>query len=159
MANIIYLSLSGDKQGLISAGCSTMASVGNLHQSGHEDEIFVYELNTSVTREDNIACYPLQIRKPIDKSTPLLSQALGDKEVLTCTFSLYRTAMAGGNECYFKIKLLGGLITDINAIYPNSLTHNDLQPSESLSFKFNTIEWEHVTARTSSYLFWQDTVI
>lgn len=159
MANIIYLSLTGDKQGLISAGCSTMASIGNLHQSGHEDEIFVYELNTSVIREDNVSFYPLQIRKPIDKSTPLLSQALGDKEKLTCELSLYRTAMAGGNELYFKIRLLGGIISGINAVYPNSLTHNDLQPSESVSFKFNTIEWEHVAARTSSYLFWQDTVM
>lgn len=29
MANISYLSLSGETQGLISAGCSTLDSVGN----------------------------------------------------------------------------------------------------------------------------------
>ena len=125
MANIIYLSLNGDKQGLISAGCSTMASIGNLHQSGHEDEIFVYELNTSVMREDNVSFYPLQIRKPIDKSTPLLSQALGDNEKVNCDLSLLWTALAGANELYFKILLFGGIISGSTAVDPNSLTHKE----------------------------------
>ena len=35
MANISYLSLSGETQGLISAGCSTLDSVGNKAQPEH----------------------------------------------------------------------------------------------------------------------------
>lgn len=36
MANISYLSLSGETQGLISAGCSTLDSVGNKAQPEHK---------------------------------------------------------------------------------------------------------------------------
>ena len=42
MANMSYLSLSGETQGLISAGCSTLDSVGNKAQPGHKDQIMVY---------------------------------------------------------------------------------------------------------------------
>ena len=35
MANISYLSLSGETQGLISAGCSTLDSVGNKAHPHH----------------------------------------------------------------------------------------------------------------------------
>ena len=41
MANISYLSLSGETQGLISAGCSTLDSVGNKAQPEHKDQIIV----------------------------------------------------------------------------------------------------------------------
>ncbi len=41
MANRIYLRLEGNKQGLISKGCSSQESIGNKYQRGHEDQIFV----------------------------------------------------------------------------------------------------------------------
>ncbi|VEB94197.1 Hcp family T6SS protein CtsH2 [Citrobacter koseri] len=43
MSNIIYLTLEGDIQGKISAGCGSLASVGNRYQLGHENEIFVFQ--------------------------------------------------------------------------------------------------------------------
>jgi type VI secretion system Hcp family effector len=39
MSNLIYLTLEGDIQGQISAGCGSQSSVGNRYQQGHEDEI------------------------------------------------------------------------------------------------------------------------
>ncbi|EKD9556154.1 type VI secretion system tube protein Hcp, partial [Salmonella enterica] len=44
MGNLIYLTLEGNIQGQISAGCSSQASVGNRHQLGHENAIFVFSL-------------------------------------------------------------------------------------------------------------------
>ncbi|RKS59391.1 type VI secretion system Hcp family effector [Photorhabdus asymbiotica] len=35
MSYMIYLSLNGKKQGLISARCSTLDSIGNRYQNGH----------------------------------------------------------------------------------------------------------------------------
>lgn len=109
-----------------------------------------------ITRQDNVSLNPVEIRKPIDKATPLLAQALGDNEKLTCEFLFYRTSQAGGNELYFKMVLRDAIINDIQFFYPNSLTHNETQPQESISFKFASIEWEHVVARTSSFLLWTD---
>ncbi|WP_233973648.1 type VI secretion system tube protein TssD, partial [Pectobacterium versatile] len=49
MASIIYLKINGERQGLISAGASSVDSIGNKYQSGHEDEIFIYELMNQFT--------------------------------------------------------------------------------------------------------------
>lgn len=73
MANIIYLSVTGNKQGLISRGASTIDSIGNKYQAGHEDEILVFEVSSGMSMGQNVNFQPLDIRKPIDKSSPLLA--------------------------------------------------------------------------------------
>lgn len=156
MANIIHLSITGNKQGRISSGCGTEKSIGNKWQKGHEDEIFIYEANNSVSSEDNISFHPFTLRKPIDKATPLLLQALNDKEMLECMFNFYRTSSNGGNELYYKIKLTKVRIKEINYVFPNSLSHNDLQPQEIVSLSFATITMEHITANTSAWANWKD---
>ncbi|PXB01878.1 Hcp family type VI secretion system effector [Pectobacterium carotovorum] len=158
MASIIYLKINGERQGLISAGASSVDSIGNKYQSGHEDEIFIYELMNQFTRLENVSLHPVDIRKPIDKSTPLLAQALNDKEKLNCEFLLYRTSSLGGHEAFFKISLKDVIINDIRYFYPHSLTDNDGQPQENVSFKFSSITLEHVIARTSSYMLWSDSI-
>lgn len=42
MSDIIYLTLKGNKQGLISAGCSSYDSIGNKYQENHKDQILIY---------------------------------------------------------------------------------------------------------------------
>lgn len=155
MASIIYLSISGERQGTISSGCGTEKSIGNKWQKGHENEIFVYEASNIVTSEDNLSLHPFTIRKPIDKATPLLLQALNDKESLKCYFNFFRVSPTGGNENYFKVMLEKARVVEINYLYPSSLTHNDLQPQESISFKFATMTFEHITANTSAWVSWQ----
>ncbi|WP_419720946.1 hypothetical protein [Pectobacterium carotovorum] len=54
------------------------------------------------------------------------------------------------------MKFRDALISNIRFFYPNSLTHNEVQPQESVSFKFASIEWEHVIARTSAYMLLQN---
>lgn len=49
MSNIVYLTVTGEQQGSISAGCGTTESIGNRWQSGHEDEIFTFSLLNSIT--------------------------------------------------------------------------------------------------------------
>lgn len=158
MANIIYLKLQGNKQGLISRGCSTMDSIGNKFQNGHEDEILIHELSSNLSMDQNVSFQPIDIRKPIDKASPLLSQSLTSNEILTCDFSFYRTSMNGGLELYYKIKLTEASIVNIHCFYPNSITQNQAQPEESLSIRFKSITWEHVKAGTSTYSIWDERV-
>ncbi|EAB0834835.1 TPA: type VI secretion system tube protein Hcp, partial [Escherichia coli] len=49
MSNIVYLTVTGEQQGSISAGCGTTESIGNRWQSGHENEIFTFSLANSIT--------------------------------------------------------------------------------------------------------------
>ncbi|MCE1635987.1 type VI secretion system tube protein Hcp, partial [Enterobacter hormaechei] len=80
MSYMIYLSLNGKKQGLISAGCSTLDSIGNRYQKGHEDQIQVLSLNHSISRQQNVSHQPIQFIKPVDKSSPLLEMAIDSNE-------------------------------------------------------------------------------
>ncbi|MCE1658640.1 type VI secretion system tube protein Hcp, partial [Enterobacter hormaechei] len=97
-------------------------------QKGHEDEILVNELSSNLSMHQNVNFQPIDIRKPIDKSSPLLSQALTSNEILTCEFFFYRTSMNGGLELYYKVKLTEASLVNINFFCPNSITHNDAQP-------------------------------
>ncbi|WP_110971659.1 type VI secretion system tube protein TssD [Pseudomonas huaxiensis] len=54
MANHSYLSITGKKMGLISAGCSTQASIGNKCQVGHTDQILILALNHAMTSVSNL---------------------------------------------------------------------------------------------------------
>ncbi|ATZ96005.1 Hcp family type VI secretion system effector [Dickeya fangzhongdai] len=158
MANIIYLSIEGKSQGLISSGCGSYDSIGNKWQKGHEDEILVYELNNWVDRVDNVNYHPVEIRKPIDKSTPLLLTALNDNEYLECKFLFYRTNGNGSLEVYFSITLQNAKINNIKMNYPNSATHNDSQPDEMISFTYKTMLCEHIKAGTSAYCLWDSSL-
>lgn len=156
MANIIYLTINSNKQGLISRGASALDSIGNKYQKGHENEILIFELSSNISMQQNVIFQPLDIIKPIDKSSPLLAQALTNNEILTCEFSFYRTSINGGLEIYYKIKLTEATIVNLHCFYPNSVTHNDAQPEENISMRFKSITWEHVMAGTSAYSIWDD---
>ncbi|WP_163462588.1 type VI secretion system tube protein TssD, partial [Klebsiella michiganensis] len=78
---LIYLTLEGNIQGKISAGCGSQASVGNRYQLGHEDEIFVFSLMQKAGGTgDRIYHRGLQFCKLLDKSSPLISNAINNNE-------------------------------------------------------------------------------
>ncbi|WP_077245057.1 Hcp family type VI secretion system effector [Dickeya dadantii] len=151
MSHIIYLTLEGNQQGLISSGCSTFDSIGNRYQKGHEDQIQVLGLNHTITREENIAHHPIQLIKPIDKSSPLLGVSVTSNESLTATFFFYRTNLAGQLEVFYELKLTDARIVEVSATYPHSLNDSDSLPYEVIMLRYNTIEWTHKTAGTSGY--------
>ncbi|HAT3810128.1 TPA: Hcp family type VI secretion system effector [Morganella morganii] len=151
MANRIYLQLEGNKQGLISKGCSSPESIGNKYQRGHEDQIFVYSFSHDIFREKNTIHHPVIISKPIDKSSPLLGVSITENEILTCELIFYRTGISGIQEKYYTVKLTKAAIVNISSHYPNALTHNDAQPHESITFSYESITWRHCSSGTSGY--------
>ncbi|EKT56368.1 type VI secretion system tube protein TssD [Providencia sneebia] len=61
-------------------------------------------------------------------------------------------------EPYYKVKLTKAGIVNLTCFYPNSCTHNDYQPQESVSFKYESITWEHLAAGTSAYSIWEERI-
>ncbi|ERK09273.1 Secreted protein Hcp [Serratia fonticola AU-AP2C] len=59
---------------------------------------------------------------------------------------------------FYTIKLTNVAIIDVNIFYPNSSTHNESQPQESISLKYESISWQHHIAGTSGYSIWDDRV-
>jgi type VI secretion system Hcp family effector len=72
MANHSYMTINGKEQGLISAGCSTLDSIGNTCQDGHRDEILVLSFQHHIANRGNVNAAthgPVVITKNIDKSS------------------------------------------------------------------------------------------
>ncbi len=158
MANLIYLTLNGEKQGLISAGCCSLDSIGNKAQLQHLDHIMVYELTHGLSRDQNVNHHSVTIKNPVDKSSPLLGKAINDNEILTCVFDFYRTNRFGINEKYYKLELKNARISDINFSIAHVIIDSEAQPQESISFIYESINWEHCIAGTSAYSLWDERV-
>lgn len=158
MANPVYLTLKGDLQGLISAGCSSLDSIGNKAQVAHMDQIMVLGMSHGLTRAHNVNHLNLRIHKPVDKSTPLLSKAINENECLTCDFEFYRTNRFGINEMYYKVKLINARISDIHLSVPHTITDSGSQPEETVSFSYESITQEHCIAGTSAYSLWEERI-
>lgn len=158
MASLIYLTLTGQKQGRISTGCCSLDSIGNKAQIAHLDQIMVYELTHTISREQNAFHHPVVITKPVDKSSPLLGKAISENEILTCDFDAYRTNRFGIDELYYRVKLTQARISVVTLVLPHSIHDNDKQPYESVSLSYETVTWEHLSAGTSAYSLWNDRV-
>ncbi|MGZ0749311.1 Hcp family type VI secretion system effector [Kluyvera sichuanensis] len=158
MANLVYLTLNGQLQGLISAGCSSLASIGNKAQLAHFDQIMVTELSHGLSRAQNVSHQELTIQKPVDKSSPLLNKAINENECLTCDFEYYRTNRFGINELYYRVKLINARIANIHSRVPHTINDSGGQPEESVSFTYESINWEHCIAGTSAYSLWSERV-
>lgn len=76
-----FMTLQGERQGLISAGAFTEASVGNVYQLGREDQIMIQALSHGIFVPKGSGAgrrmhKPLVITKAIDKASPLINIAL-----------------------------------------------------------------------------------
>lgn len=158
MAGLIYLSLTGTQQGLISAGCLSQASVGNKAQLAHSDQIIIFSLAHTLSREQNVNHHDLTIIKPIDKSSPLLAKAISENESLSCTFDFYRTDRTGCNERYYQIKLTDARIAGIDLHVPHNIHHGGEEAQETVLFTYKSINWEHCIAGTSTYSLWEERI-
>ena len=157
MATHSYLSITGNKMNLISAGCSTHASIGNKYQAGHTNQILVLSVDhqmTSISNTDHATHNPLIITKPIDKASPLLAEALTTREVLTCELDLYRTTSAGGMEKYYTIRIDRARIVALTVDVPHAVLLNDVSATEQLVLRYDSITWTHHAASTNGYAFW-----
>lgn len=124
MANLVYLTLNGDQQGLISAGCSSQDSIGNKAQIAHTDQIMVLALNHGLTRAQNVNHLALTIQKPVDKSSPLLTKSTTENECLTCDFEYYLTNRFGINKLFYKVKLIKAHISSIQSEVSHTINNS-----------------------------------
>jgi uncharacterized protein len=162
MASHSYITITGKKQGLISAGASSQESIGNKSQMGHEDEIMVlaYAHNMVAGNDGTVAGgrgkhLPITITKNIDKSSPLLASALHDGEEVDCIIDFYRTATTGGQEKYYTVTLTGGRVSFISLQIPHSIQMHDAQPQELVSLRYREITWTHIQASTNAFSTWK----
>ncbi|MEH0016645.1 type VI secretion system tube protein TssD, partial [Citrobacter portucalensis] len=144
MSSLIYLTLEGDIQGPISAGCNSQASVGNRYQSAHEDSIFVFSLTQAQSSiQGGVKYLGLRFCKLLDKSSPLFCNAINNNERLKMRFDIYRINRYGRMEKYYLIELRGATV---QAIHQESKM-NDMD-YEYISINYDYILCRHLIACT-----------
>ena len=171
MATPAYMSVIGEKQGLITAGAFTADSVGNTFQEGHEDHVMIQAFNHDVIiPRDPQSGQPTgqRVHKPVtitkahDKSSPLLQAALTSGERLTeIVIHFYRTSALGAQEHYYTTKLEDAIIVSINNTMPNcqDLGNAHLMLQEEVQFTYRKITWTHEVSGTSGSDDWRSPVV
>lgn len=143
MSDLIYLKITGEKQGDISFGCGTYASIGNRWQIGHEDEIYAFSLlNTLTSTVNGVYLHGLRFCKFIDKCSPFLYNAITKNERLYIEIDFYRINKSGRWERYYYIQLRNASVADIHT----SFTHN--LDAESITVTYEYILCKHLIANT-----------
>lgn len=155
MDNSVFMTIKGATQGFITEGAFTPDSVGNIYQNGHEDEIFIQDFNYGSSVPVNVGTGQpngqrthslFNIVKRLDKSSPLLFEALNKGETLTnVELKVYRTSYMGKQEHYYTVALEDAIIVDID------VSNSEIEPVENVSFTYRKIVLRHEIASTSSF--------
>lgn len=118
---------------MVLAFSHNMANIGNVDGTSHR---------------------PLVITKNVDKSSPLLAQALSDREEINCSISFYRISAFGIQEKFYTVKITGGVVADLTIDLPHVILQSDVEPQEHLAIRYREITWTHLLAGTSGCSFW-----
>jgi type VI secretion system secreted protein Hcp len=171
LATPAYMTITGVKQGLITAGAFSADSVGNIYQEGREDTIMVqgFEHRVTVPRDPQSGQptgqrvhHPLVITKVFDKSTPLLQGALTSGERLEeVAIQWFRTSAAGAQEHYFTTTLWDAIIVEIKDYMFNCQdpANGHFTHLEDVHFTYRKITWTHEVCGTSGTDDWRSPVI
>ena len=144
MALNAYLRLTGETQGEIR---------GSVTQRGREDSIMVIGFSHEVISPRDAASglptgkrqhRPLVITKEVDKSSPLLMNALVNNETITeFRLDFWQPSTTGQEFQFYTIELINASIAGIqlemlNNKYPENMQHKE---REHVSFCYQKIIW------------------
>ena len=157
------MTLHGSRQGLISAGAFTEASVGNSYQSGREDKIMIQALSHGIFVPKNAGAgrrmhKPLIVTKTIDKASPLINTALCSGELLSqCRVEWFRTSAQGVQEHFYTMELEDAVIVGAEILMPHCQdpAKSDFTQLIEVSLAYRKIDWEHTVAGTSGSDDWR----
>jgi type VI secretion system secreted protein Hcp len=91
----------------------------------------------------------ISIRKPIDRSSPLLAKALCNNEVIEGTFKFFRPNPNGDGptEHYFTVEVAHGRVARIHLVSPDGDANPGDPPFiaafEDVQFTYNEITWRY----------------
>jgi len=159
MAHLAYLTLKGEKQGLISSGCNTKDSMGNRYQETHTDQITVLACQYSLSKlphQHGINHDGIQITKPKDKASPLLATAFARQEHLEGTIDFYRTNEQGHYQKFYSVAFQKAVISGVSDVTPHVIHSPGEEMHEMITFSYKGVQWEHFPCGTLAYDGWSD---
>ncbi|AKF08810.1 Hcp family type VI secretion system effector [Sandaracinus amylolyticus] len=140
----------------LKVGGNDVAGESTVHNMGGEDvqnaiECVGFEQLLSVGYDPRVsrptappAFGPVRIRKEIDKSTPVMAQALTATSPAEAVFHFFRQSSSGsGTKEFYRVKLENARIARMES---NVLEREgDELPREVVDFVFSKISWTYIT--------------
>ena len=138
------LTISGEEQGQIEGSCDLDGREGSILVQAFDHVVEIPTDERGVASGRRRAHRPMTITKEIDKSTPMLYQALCTNELLTeVKLDWYRFDGSGEYELYFSMRMKNGFVTRIRPWFPNVLDRNNetIKHMEDISIAYEKIIW------------------
>ena len=137
------LTIIGSEQGEIEGSCDMDDRDGTILVQAWNHVVEIPTDSRGLTTGRRVH-RPMVLTKEIDKSTPMLYQALCTGEKLTeVKLDWYRLDGAGDEELYFSILMENALISKINPWIPNVLDKNNagFRHMEDINIIYEKIVW------------------
>lgn len=163
-----YMTIQGANQGDMSSGASSADSIGTLSKASQENTIQIQEFELGITvPTDPQSGQPTgqrihngcRVIKSIDKSSPLLLQAIATGEQLSSVkVEFYRTAPTGEQEMYYTLELEEATLVAMKPYFPMALLSENasLGHMEELKITYKKITVTHEIAGTSGSDSWDN---
>ena len=137
------LIITGEDQGLIEGSCELDQREDTILVQGFDHAVEIPTDSRGVASGKRVH-RAMTIIKEIDKSTPMLYQALCTNELLTeVILNWYRLDGTGEYELYYSITMNNAFITRIRPWVPNVLDRGNehLKHMEDVSLSYEKIIW------------------
>ncbi len=137
------LIITGEEQGLIEGSCELDEREGTILVQAFDHVVEIPTDSRGVASGSRVH-RAMSITKEIDKSTPMLYQALCTNEMLTeVILNWYRLDGTGEYELYYSLTMANAFITKIRPWVPNVLdrANETLKHMEDISITYEKIIW------------------
>ena len=144
MALNAYLYLKGQKQGDIKGSVTQKGREGAIAVIAAQHEIFTPHDAASGLPTGKRMHKPYSVTKELDRSSPLLHQAMADNENITVwKLQFFAPGINGIEKQNYTVELFNASIADIRFVMPNN-KHADLMSLnnyEEIEFTYQKIQW------------------
>jgi len=137
------LSITGEEQGEIEGSCDLEGREGTILIQAFDHIVEIPTDSRGVIGGQRVH-RPMMMTKELDKSTPVLYQALCTGELLTeVILEWYRVDGTGMQELYFTLTMSNALITKIHPWVPNVLdrSNESMRHMEDIYLTYERIIW------------------
>ena len=139
----VYLKITGEDQGEVGGPFNLDDREGSILCQAFDHVVEIPTDDRGIASGRRVH-RPFHITKEIDKSTPMLYQALCTGELLSeIELSWYRIDGTGDEELYYTMRMFDGMITKIHPWIPNVLEEKNaqLKHMEDVYISYEKIIW------------------
>jgi len=140
-----YMTIVAENQGSIEGECDLDGREGALVVQAIQHSVKLPTDQRGLPNGRRVHM-PITILKELDRTSPMLYQALSESELLTeVVIDWYRIDSAGMEELYYRQSLKNAQITAIEFIVENEtdLANSKIGHMEKVSLIYDSISWSH----------------